>query len=103
MAIKADINGSAEWIERRTNDLFILSEDNPEVKGKLMEIKDGTYGELLSIDIGENTIVDVPVSTTMLNKVSKEDIGADLWIKFMGEKKSNSGRVFKDIKVLVKR
>lgn len=76
--------------------------EKPEVTGILKDVMAGRFGDTYLIETPEKEDVTVGGYTAIKGKLTKEDIGKAVKIKFVGERKGNSGRLYMDFEVFKK-
>jgi len=91
--VESDSKGYVSWNEETI--------EKP-VKGKLEGFEIGAQGGQIAILTDEKGEKFKCSASTILFDKLKDQEGSEVMIKYLGEKKSKSGRMFKDFKVFVK-
>ena len=74
----------------------------PELVGKLIGIAPARYGDCYTIETAEGVLINVGSYSALSSKITEEDIGKAVKIVYTGEKKSESGRMYKTFDVFIK-
>lgn len=65
-------------------------------EGKLKEIREGEFGENYVITQTDGSDIEVAGTSVIKSKMRNIQIGTPILIRYIGEKKSKTGRLYKD-------
>lgn len=77
-----------EWVEKTGGNFWQPKEEGDEIQGKLIEIRDGTFGKVYDIEQEDKTILTVPTSTYLQNRITPKDVGKTMRLVFEGLQQS---------------
>lgn len=94
----------AKWNEVSQGKIVKLDEDNPSVEGTFTQIREGQYGPLYDIQQANGETITLPSDTVLQTKLTKNLIGKEIKVEFVGLEKSTKrkGKDYKNYKVFTK-
>jgi len=84
------------------NNIFYNFSENPEVIGFFARYEKDNYGQHAVLKTADDEEIHLPNLTALNGKLTEVTEGQKVKVVHLGEKKSNTGRVYQDFKVMIK-
>ena len=77
-----------EWLERTGGAFWKPEAEGESVEGTLLKVREGQYGPLYDVETADGTVVTIPTSAVLQNRISQGDESKEVKIVFDGMQQS---------------